>query len=214
MRIPYTNFKTRTGDDDAIGGCAFIGGEWKEIDTPMIFDNKKIVVFALPGAFTPTCSSQQLPGYEEMYDEFKAQGIDEVYCLSVNDAFVMNAWFNNQGIKKVKPLGDGEGVFTQGLGMLVSKPAQGFGMRSWRYSMLVDNGEILKQFVEEGQNDSSSDNDPFEVSDAKIFQSKTTRMAGGKTVNRSSIRAGSQGVKKKQSDKKNNSTVNRQTLEG
>ena len=141
MRIPYTNFKTRTGDDNAIGGCAFIGGEWKDIDTVEMFDNKKIVVFALPGAFTPTCSSQQLPGYEELYDEIKAQGVDEIYCLS----------------------------FTQGLGMLVSKPAQGFGMRSWRYSMLVDNGEIIKQFVEPGQNDSSDDNDPFEVSDAKTM---------------------------------------------
>jgi len=77
MRVPYTNFKTRTGDDTAIGGCGFIGGEWKDLDTAEIFDNKKVVVFALPGAFTPTCSSQQLPGYEEMYDEFKAQGIDE-----------------------------------------------------------------------------------------------------------------------------------------
>jgi peroxiredoxin len=169
MRIPYTNFKTRTGDDNAIGGCAFIGGEWKDIDTVEMFDNKKIVLFALPGAFTPTCSSQQLPGYEELYDEIKAQGVDEVYCLSVNDAFVMNAWFTNQDIKKVKAVGYGEGVFSQGLGMLVSKPAQGFGMRSWRYSMLVENGEIIKQFVEAGQNDSSSDNDPFEVSDAKTM---------------------------------------------
>ena len=169
MRIPYTNFKTRTGDDNAIGGCAFIGGEFKDMDTVEMFDNKKVVVFALPGAFTPTCSSQQLPGYEELYDEIKAQGVDEVYCLSVNDAFVMNAWFTNQDIKKVKAVGDGEGVFTQGLGMLVSKPAQGFGMRSWRYSMLVENGEIIKQFVEAGQNDSSSDNDPFEVSDAKTM---------------------------------------------
>ena len=169
MRIPYTNFKTRTGDDNAIGGCAFIGGEWKDIDTVEMFDNKKIVLFALPGAFTPTCSSQQLPGYEELYDDIKAQGVDEVYCLSVNDAFVMNAWFTNQDIKKVKAVGDGEGVFTQGLGMLVSKPAQGFGMRSWRYSMLVENGEIIKQFVEEGQNDSSSDNDPFVISDAKTM---------------------------------------------
>ena len=159
MRIPYTNFKTRTGDDNAIGGCAFIGGEWKDVDTVEMFDGKKIVVFALPGAFTPTCSSQQLPGYEELYDEIKAQGVDEIYCLSVNDAFVMNAWFTNQDIKKVKAIGDGEGVFTQGLGMLVSKPAQGFGMRSWRYSMLVENGEIIKQFVEAGQNDSSSDDD-------------------------------------------------------
>ena len=169
MRVPYTNFKTRTGDTDGVGGCTFIGGEWKDVDTAEIFDNKKIVVFALPGAFTPTCSSQQLPGYEELYDEFKANGIDEVYCLSVNDAFVMNAWFKNQDIKKVKPLGDGEGVFTQGAGFLVNKPAQGFGMRSWRYSMLVDNGEIIKQFVEEGQNNSSDDDDPFKVSDAQTM---------------------------------------------
>ena len=169
MKVPYTNFKTRTGDDTAIGGCGFIGGEWKEIDTPMIFDGKKVVVFALPGAFTPTCSSQQLPGYEELYDEFIANGIDEVYCLSVNDAFVMNAWFKNQDIKKVKPIGDGEGVFTHGLDMLVDKPKQGFGKRSWRYSMLVDDGKIVKQFVEEGQNDASDDNDPFAVSDAQTM---------------------------------------------
>ena len=169
MRIPYANFKTRTGDDTAVGGCGFIGGEWKDVDTVEIFDNKNIVVFALPGAFTPTCSSQQLPGYEEMYDEIKAQGVDEIYCLSVNDAFVMNAWFKNQDIKKVKPIGDGEGVFTQGAGFLVSKPAQGFGMRSWRYSMYVENGTVVKQFVEEGQNNSSDDIDPFELSDAKTM---------------------------------------------
>jgi len=169
MKVPYTNFKTRTGDDINLTGCGFIGGEWKDIDTAELFDNKKVVVFALPGAFTPTCSSQQLPGYEELYNEFKAQGIDEVYCLSVNDAFVMNAWFKNQDIKKVKPIGDGEGVFTQGMDMLVNKPGQGFGMRSWRYSMLVDNGEIIKQFVEEGQNNSSDDNDPFKVSDAQTM---------------------------------------------
>ena len=168
MKVPYTRWKTRTGDETAIGGCGFIGGEWKVIDTPMIFDGKKVVVFALPGAFTPTCSSQQLPGYEELYDEFKAQGIDEVYCLSVNDAFVMNAWFTNQEIKKVKPIGDGEGVFTSGLGMLVDKNPQGFGMRSWRYSMLVENNEIKKMFVELGQRDGAEE-DPFEVSDAQTM---------------------------------------------
>ena len=106
MRVPYTNFKTRVGDNNKVGGCAFIGGEWKDIDTVEIFENKKVVVFALPGAFTPTCSSEQLPGYEELYDEFKAQGVDEIYCLSVNDAFVMNAWFKDLGIKKVKAIGD------------------------------------------------------------------------------------------------------------
>ena len=169
MRGPYTNFKTRTGDTDEVGGCTFIGGEWKDVDTAEIFDNKKIVVFALPGAFTPTCSSQQVPGYEAKYDELKAQGIDEVYCLSVNDAFVMNAWFKDTNVKKVKAIGDGEGVFTQGMGMLVNKPGQGFGMRSWRYSMLVDNGEVVKVFEEPGKNNASDDTDPFEVSDAKTM---------------------------------------------
>ena len=178
MKVPYTNFKTRTGDDTAIGGCGFIGGEWKEIDTPMIFDGKKVVVFALPGAFTPTCSSQQLPGYEEKYDELKALGVDEVYCISVNDAFVMNAWFRDEKIEKVKPVGDGEGKFTEQMGMLVEKPAQGFGKRSWRYSMLVDDGKIIKQFVEEGQNDASDDDDPFVVSDAQTMLNFIKENAG------------------------------------
>ena len=179
MDIPYTNFKTRIGDDTAIGGCGFIGGEWKEIDTPMIFDSKKIVVFALPGAFTPTCSSQQLPGYEELYDEFKAQGIDEVYCLSVNDAFVMNAWAKDLNVEKVKMLPDGSGVFTEGMQMLVNKDHLGFGKRSWRYSMFVNNKQIIKQFTEDGKNDSGDDQDPFKVSDAdtmlkylKVYQEK------------------------------------------
>ena len=166
MRVPYTNFKTRTGDDQAVGGCALIGGEWKDVDTTEIFDDKKVVVFALPGAFTPTCSSQQLPGYEEKYDELKALGVDEVYCLSVNDAFVMNAWARDQKIERVKVLPDGSGVFTQGMGMLVNKDHVGFGMRSWRYSMLVDNGEVIKMFEEPGKNNAGDNGDPFEVSDA------------------------------------------------
>ena len=167
MKVPNVNFRTRINDNDAVGGCTFIGGEWKDIDTAEIFDNKKVVVFALPGAFTPTCSSTHLPGYEENYDELKALGIDEVYCLSVNDSFVMNAWSRDEKIEKVKPIGDGEGVFTQGMGMLVNKPGQGFGMRSWRYSMLVDNGEVTKIFEEPKKNNSSDDNDPFLVSGAE-----------------------------------------------
>ena len=154
MRVPYTNFKTREGD------------EWREVDTVDIFENKKVVVFAVPGAFTPTCSTKHLPGYEEKYDELKALGIDEVYCVSVNDAFVMNAWFKELYITKVKPIGDGEAIFTQGMGKLVNKPKQGFGMRSWRYSMLVDNGEVVKVFEETGKNNASDDDNPFEVSDA------------------------------------------------
>ena len=169
MKVPFATFRTRVGDEEAIGGCTFIGGSWEDKTTEEIFKDKKVVVFALPGAFTPTCSSEQLPGYEKMYDDIKAQGIDEVYCLSVNDSFVMNAWFRDEKIEKVKPIGDGEAGFTEGMGMLVSKPKQGFGRRSWRYSMLVKDGNIDKIFVEEGKNDASEDDDPFVVSDANTM---------------------------------------------
>jgi len=178
MRVPYTNFKTRTGDDQAVGGCALIGGEWKDLDTAEIFDGKKVVVFALPGAFTPTCSSQQLPGYEEKYDELKSLGVDDVYCLSVNDAFVMNAWARDQKIEKVKVLPDGSGVFTQGMGMLINKDHLGFGLRSWRYSMLVDNGKVVKVFEEPGKNNAGDNGDPFEVSDADTMINYLKENAG------------------------------------
>lgn len=125
-------------------------GEWKDVSSYDIFTDKRVVVFALPGAFTPTCSSKQLPGYEELYDEFVANGIDEVYCLSVNDSFVMNAWFDGQGIAKVKPLPDGSCTFTDTMGMAVAKDNLGFGVRSWRYAMVVNNGKIEKLFAEDG----------------------------------------------------------------
>ena len=164
MIIPEVTFKTREGGNEVLGGVCAIGGEWKNITTNELFKNKKIVLFSLPGAFTPTCSSQQLPGYEIKYEELKKY-VDEVYCLSVNDAFVMNAWFKDQKISKVKPIGDGEGKFTEGMGMLVKKPKQGFGSRSWRYSALIDNCTVVKTFVEEGKNDESKDGDPFTISD-------------------------------------------------
>ncbi len=157
MKVPYTNFKI------------YLNDEWVERDTVDIFDNKKVVVFAVPGAFTLSSGSQHLLDYEKNYDSFKNLGVDEVYCLSVNDTFVMNAWFKELGTVNVKPIGDGEAVFTQGMGMLVNKPKQGFGMRSWRYAMLVDNGEVIKQFVEQGQNNSGDDDDPFKVSDAQTM---------------------------------------------
>ena len=160
MKVPYTNFKTRTGDDTAIGGCGFIGGEWKDIDTTEIFDNKKIVVFALPGAFTPTCSSQQLPGYEEKYNELKSLGIDEVYCISVNDAFVMNCWFRDQSIKNVKTIADGNGHFTTGMDMIVNKEHLGFAHRSWRYSAVINDGVVERMFVEPGKGDGVKE-DPY-----------------------------------------------------
>ncbi len=123
------------------------------------------MLFALPGAFTPTCSSTHLPGYEAKYEEFKALGVDEVICLSVNDAFVMYQWGKAQGLNKVKLLPDGSGMFTRQMGMLVKKDDLGFGERSWRYSMFVDNGEIKKLFIEPGFSHDCP-TDPFEVSDA------------------------------------------------
>ena len=159
-------FKFRVGDSDEKGGCTFIGGSWKDVTTKELFENKKIVLFSLPGAFTPTCSGQQLPAYDEAFEKFKELGVDDVYCISVNDAFVMNAWARDLKIKNVKMIPDGCGTFTRSMGMLVNKPAQGFGMRSWRYSALIDNMEV-KHFNEEpGYNNASADDDPFEVSDA------------------------------------------------
>ena len=168
MKIPQATFRTRIGDTQSLGGGCAIGGEWKDITSDDLFKDKKIVLFSLPGAYTPTCSSQQVPGYEDKYEELKKY-VDEVYCLSVNDSFVMNAWFRDQKISKVKPIGDGEGKFTKGIGMLINKPKQGFGMRSWRYSAFIDNGEVVKMFVEDGKNDGSNDADPFKVSDVNTM---------------------------------------------
>ena len=129
---------------------------------------KRVVVFALPGAFTPTCSSSHLPGFEAHYDELKSLGVDEVYCLSVNDAFTMYQWGKHQGVEKVKLLPDGSGDFTRLMGMLVRKDNLGFGDRSWRYSMLVEDGEIVKLFEEPGKQDDCP-TDPFECSDCETM---------------------------------------------
>ena len=168
MNIPEVIFKNRIGDNQNLGGGCSIGGEWKNVTTKDLFNNKKIVLFSLPGAYTPTCSSQQLPGYEDKYEDLRKFS-DEVYCISVNDSFVMNAWFRDQSINKVKPIGDGEAKFTKGMGMLVNKPKQGFGMRSWRYSAFIDDCKVVQIFVENGKNDESNDNDPFKVSDVNTM---------------------------------------------
>ena len=168
MKIPKVIFRTRKGDNQSLGGGCAIGGQWKDVTTDELFKDKKIVLFSLPGAYTPTCSSQQVPGYEGKYEELKKY-VNEVYCISVNDSFVMNAWFRDQKISKVKPIGDGEGKFTKEMGMLVNKPKQGFGMRSWRYSAFIDNGEIVKMFAEDGKNEESNDDDPFKVSDVNTM---------------------------------------------
>ena len=165
MKIKKHTFKFRVGDSEEKGGCTFIGGEWKDVTTDELFKGKKVVLFSLPGAFTPTCSGQQLPFYDEMYNKFKDKGIDDVYCISVNDAFVMNAWARDLGIKNVKMIPDGCGTFTSNMGMLVAKPKQGFGMRSWRYSMIVNDGLVESLFVEPGIED-NAEGDPFVVSGA------------------------------------------------
>ena len=137
---------------------------WGQFNSLDLIEDKRIVIFALPGAFTPTCSNFQLPAYEEAYDEIREQMIDEVYCLSVNDGFVMNAWFDEQNIKKVKSIPDGNGEFTHAMGMSVSKSNLGFGFRSWRYAMIVDQCEIEMTFVEEGKIGNCYQ-DPYMVSD-------------------------------------------------
>jgi glutaredoxin-like protein len=147
--IPEVTFKTRQNS------------QWLDVTSNDLFANKKVVVFALPGAFTPTCSSSHLPRYNELYPVFKDNGIDDIYCLSVNDTFVMNAWQDDQSAEKITMLPDGNGDFSKGMGMLVDKQNLGFGSRSWRYAMIVNNGVIEKMFIEP-----EVDGDPFGVSDA------------------------------------------------
>ncbi len=163
--VPNVVFKTRVRDESVAGDNPF---RWQDLSSDDIFAGRKVVVLALPGAFTPTCSSTHLPGFEAQYDELIAAGADEVYCLSVNDAFSMYQWARQLGIAKVKMLPDGNGDFTRGMGMLVKKENLGFGPRSWRYAMLVEDGAITQLFSEQGKEDNCA-SDPFEVSDAETM---------------------------------------------
>ena len=138
-------------------------GEFVIRTTSELFDKKRVVIFSLPGAFTPTCSAYQLPGFEEKYKEFAALGIDDIYCISVNDAFVMNAWAKDQKISNVKLIPDGNGEFTQGMDMLVQKKNLGFAMRSWRYAAVINDGVIEQLFMEDDKRD-NADTDPYEYS--------------------------------------------------
>jgi len=164
-RVPEVTFKTRVRDETVGGENPF---RWQDVTSAEIFGNKRVVLFALPGAFTPTCSSTHLPGYEKAYEDFKKLGVDEVVCLSVNDAFVMYQWGKAQGVKNIRLLPDGSGDFTRGIGMMVKKNNLGFGERSWRYSLYVEDGTIQKAFIEPGFSDNCPD-DPFEVSDAQTM---------------------------------------------
>ena len=165
QQVPDVVFKTRVRDESVEGSNPF---KWQDTTTKDIFTGKRVVVFSLPGAFTPTCSTTHLPGYDAAYDEIKALGIDEVYCVSVNDAFVMFQWGKNMEVKNVKLLPDGNGEFSRKIGMLVDKANLGFGMRSWRYSMVVNDGKVEQVFVENGYSD-NCETDPFEVSDVNTM---------------------------------------------
>ncbi len=156
-KLPEIIFKTRVRDESIGGDNPF---RWQDVSSTDIFKGQRIVLFALPGAFTPTCSSTHLPGFDKKYPQLIEQGIDEVYCLSVNDAFTMFQWSQRLDIKNVQMLPDGNGDFTRLMGMLVKKENLGFGLRSWRYSMLVEDGSIVKLFSEPGIMDNCPD-DPF-----------------------------------------------------
>jgi peroxiredoxin len=170
--VPSVSFRVRVADPTAeSNNCEIVPSTWADLSTDEIFNNKKVIVFSLPGAFTPTCSTFQLPGFELDAQKFYDKGVDDIYCISVNDAFVMNAWRDSQNLKNVKVIPDGNGDFTKGMGMDVTFNNRGFGMRSWRYAMIVDNGTITKMFIEPGYvND--SDPDPYgETSPDNVFAS-------------------------------------------
>lgn len=162
--VPHVTFKTRVRNDETEEF------EWLHLTTEDYFSGKRVVVFSLPGAFTPTCSTFQVPGFDLMYDEIRAAGVDDVYCVSVNDAFVMNAWKKDQQLKNLTLIPDGSGQFTRMMGMLVDKDNLGFGQRSWRYAMVVNNGVIEKFFEEPGREDNCADDPYGETSPENVLE--------------------------------------------
>lgn len=157
-RVPDVTFKTRVRDESIGGDNPF---RWEDLTSSQIFRGRRVVVFALPGAFTPTCTTEQCPAYESSYPDLAAAGADEVYCLSVNDAFVMYQWARHLHLKNIRLIPDGSGDFTRRMGMLVKKDHLGFGQRSWRYAMVVDDGVVVAWLEEPGINDVGADDDPY-----------------------------------------------------
>ena len=155
--VPAVVFKTRVRDESIGGSNPY---RWQDVNSYELFGNKRVIVFSLPGAFTPTCSTMQLPGFEKSFADFVQLGIDEIYCVSVNDSFAMNCWAKQQNLEYVKVIPDGNGEFTQKMNMLVEKENLGFGDRSWRYAMIVDNGKIEAWFEEPGFKHNAED-DPY-----------------------------------------------------
>ena len=156
-KLPEVTFHTRVRDDSIGGDNPF---RWEDKTTTDLFSNQKAVLFSLPGAFTPTCSTYQLPDFDKLFSQFQNVGINTIYCLSVNDSFTMNAWGKSQDLQNVQLIPDGSGVFTRQMGMLVKKDNLGFGMRSWRYAAVVDNGTITSWFEEPGFED-DCESDPY-----------------------------------------------------
>jgi thioredoxin-dependent peroxiredoxin len=156
-KLPQVTFKTRVRDESIGGDNPY---RWQDVTTADYFKGKRIVIFSLPGAFTPTCSTYQLPGFEEGYDDIRNLDVDEVYVVSVNDSFVMNKWIQDQGVVNIKPIPDGSGAFTRQLGMLIQKDNLGFGPRSWRYAAVIKDGVVEKWFEEPGRCDNCAD-DPY-----------------------------------------------------
>tara|TARA_Y100000816_G_scaffold142338_1_gene100896 strand:- start:94 stop:642 length:549 start_codon:yes stop_codon:yes gene_type:complete len=161
FKLNKITFKLREGDKASKLTECSIGGKWIEKTTDDFFKGKRVVLFSLPGAFTPTCSSQQLPGFENNCKRFRKLGIDEVYCCSVNDSYTMNAWSEKMQIKNIKFIPDGNGYFTKQMGMLISKTHLGFGYRSWRYMAIITDGIVEKWWEEPGINNDGSDDDPY-----------------------------------------------------
>jgi thioredoxin-dependent peroxiredoxin len=166
--IPDVTLKTRVRDESVGGPNPF---RWQDLRVRDEFAGKRIVVFSLPGAFTPTCSNEQCPNFDRLYDEFRELGIAEVYCVAVNDAFVMYQWGKHLGLKNVKLLPDGSAEFTRRMGMLINKDHLGFGMRSWRYAMVVEDNVVTKWYEEPGINDLGTDEDPYgETAPEKLLE--------------------------------------------
>ncbi len=159
-KLPNVTFHTRVRDETVEGPNPFL---WEDKTTADFFAGKRVILFSLPGAFTPTCSTYQLPGFEKGFEDFKAKGIDEVYCMSVNDSFVMNKWAEAQNLSNVAVIPDGSGEFTRKMGMLVDKDNLGFDMRSWRYAAIVNDGVVEEWFEEPGLIDNCPE-DPYGVS--------------------------------------------------
>lgn len=178
-KLPDVTFKTRVRDEAVAGPNPY---RWQDRTTADYFKGKRVVLFSLPGAFTPTCSTYQLPDFEKLADDFKAKGIEAIYCLSVNDAFVMNAWGKQQDLKTVQLIPDGSGEFTRKMGMLVCKDNLGFGMRSWRYAAVINDG-VVETWLEEPGFSDLCETDPYgESSPRNVLEKLAQTLSGDRAV--------------------------------